>query len=532
VTADQLAVTLQGRHAQTREQVRHAALIDHQAVSGDGRPGQGQQTVEDRAPAVVQVGFTLPVPEWATEAWGRSGPRQRAMIERGLLASAEKAIAHLVVGQPVGTSWAKSRREVGHGVAAAAAVHVVRQRAKGQAAPAVALEVRGLLLGVERADGTLMAPSATLTVSGRAKREAAQVARGALAADPWLAYSGRQAAAAAMAFERGQGTPRNATPQPVAAGPPSRRIGVPRRDPLEAWREWLGDRRAERIGERAGELRDQLAELDDGQLLARRRKLTAALKPPDRAMARQALSLEDDVAKLDVSVSEARRDVAALQADAATTKPRRGERVALKKAAAVIQDRIVYAESARDRLLRTDDRLPARNRLDTWMKRHTEQAAQLVAVDRHLSERLHSRIAGEVDRAVLDPPDYVRTAIGSAPAPSAPERSEWVALTSTLAYDHHVAATSRAAGYEPPRRDPREQRELAARVRSLRAQRGLEPAGQEDRPATELDTEVEAAIRSSVASFPSAPGSPSPTPATAVPRPRRHVEERISTVAR
>ena len=331
---------------------------------------------------------------------------------------------------PVGPSRLRASDADRERVVAVAAARVVTQPAKGQSPPTVKLEVRGLLLGVQRADGTLVAPTATLTVSRRAKGEAERVGRAALTDDPWLAYSGRQAAAAAMAFERGPGTPRHAPLQPDTAGPPSPRIGVPRRDPLESWREWVGDRRAERIGERAGELRDQLKGLDDIQLLALRRKVTAALKPPDLAMARQALSLEQDVTRLEVSVTEARRNVAALQAGDATQprgrararsagaagRPARGwtrarhRRLAALKAAAVIQDRIVVEESARDRLLRTDDRLPARNRLDAWMNGHTGQAAQLVAVDRHLSERLHSRIAGEVDRAVLDPPDFVCTA--------------------------------------------------------------------------------------------------------------------------
>jgi len=536
-TTDQLAMTLQGRHVQTREPARHAALIEPQAMTAGGRaqPDRGH-TVNDRVLAAIHVYFTLPGPEWATETWRQSEPQQRTMIERALLKGAERALAHLVVGQRMVPKRGPQRREAAHGVAAVAAVHVVRQPGKGQAAPVVGLEVRGLLLGVQRADGTLASPSLALTVSKRAKREAERVSRRAIAGDPWLAYSGRQATAAAMAFERGPGTPPR---QPVTTGPPSRRIGVPRRDPLEAWRERVGDARAQRIGERADELRDHLAEFDDGKLLALRRKLTAALRPPDRAMARQALSLEHDVARLEVSANEARRNVAGLTA-AAATKPKRRRRAvseaagaatkakprkgALLEAAAVIQDRIADEDSARDRLLRTDDRLPARKRLDTWMNRHTERAAQLVAVDRHLSERLHRQIASEVDHAVLDPPDYVRTAIGSAPAPSAPEHDEWVALTSTLVYDHHVAAASRAAGYEPPRRDPREHRELAARVQSLRARRELEPAGD--------DTEVADALRSHAASFPSAPGRPATAPATVVPRPRDRVQERNGTVAR
>lgn len=248
---------------------------------------------------------------------------------------------------------------------------------------------------------------------------------------------------------------------------------MPRYDPLEQWRDWVGDRRAERIGARADARRDSLEPLGEAELLARRRALQAAFAPPDRAAARRALSLEWNVTMLEVSAAEAWRDVGRLEDKAATCKRRR--RSELLQAAAVIHDRIAAEDSVREQLLRNDDRLAARALLDTWMDGHVEQAAELVAVDRHLAARLHRRIADDVDRAVLDPPDYVRAAIGAAPERSAPEHDEWVTLTSALVHDHHAAA-SRDAGYEPPPRGPREQRSVDRRIQGLRALRGLEPA--------------------------------------------------------
>jgi hypothetical protein len=481
VSPDRLALALQGRHARTREHVRAARMIDRQpAIAGlPQRKGRRDRAVTDKQLAVIHLDFALAAPELAAEVWTRSGPEQRATIERALLAGAQQAIAHMALGKATGNRRGHAGdREAGHGMAAVAAVRAVAQPGSGQAAPVVGLEVRGLLLGVQRADEKLVAVDRQAILRKGAKREAEELARGALGAEmPWLAYSGKRAAAAVLELERrSAATPGNTARERVAE-PPSRPIGGPHEDPLELWRECVGDRRAHRIGERADELSDRLAALDDVQLLARRRALTGAFRPPDRAAARQALSLERDVAGLEESANVARRNAVALQRDAAGLARR--ERANALQAITVMQRRIVQQDSERARLLQTDDRRRARNRLDDWMNTHTEQAAQLVAVDRHLAGRLYRRVASDVDRAVLDTPDHPRTTIGGAPNPSAGVRDEWAALTSRLVSDQHLAAAGRAASTDPRLRAPRKQRELDARAQSPRAQRRLEQKGRE-----------------------------------------------------
>jgi hypothetical protein len=452
VIEDHLVRALQGRHAVTREHMRPTERV-----------------------MTPDLDFVLTVPELAAEVWRRSGPEQRAKIEQALLSSAERAIVHMFVGRRLSTDRSDNRVNpvTAVGVAAVAAVHAVPRPANGQPEPSVELVVRGMVLGVQRSDGKFVAGTRLINRSKGRRHEAELLFQRSLTDDlPWLMrYSGRQAAAAVLALERSS-APLNAHREAADAARSSRRIGVPRYDPLDQWREWVGDRRAERIGARADALRDRLEPLGEADLLTRRRALQAAFAPPDRAAARRALSLERDVTTLEETAAEARRDVARLEQEAAVRKGRR--RSGLLKAAAVIHDRIAAEDSVREQLLQSDGRLPASELLDAWMERHVEQAAELVAVDRHLSARLHRRIANDADRAVLDPPDYVRMVIGAAPEPSAPEHDQWVTLASALVHDEHAAASC-AAGYEPPPRDPREQRSLDERIQSLRA-RGLEPA--------------------------------------------------------
>ncbi|HMJ04108.1 MAG TPA: hypothetical protein VK506_14295, partial [Conexibacter sp.] len=463
MTTIRLVRALQGRQVQTGELVRHGLRLRRWLDRGLDAPGRGAQRRGIELEAVSNIDFTFPAPELVVEAWRRSGPEQRTDIERALLAAAEQAIVHLIVGRSV--TWERdsggtqSKRARAEGVAAVAAVHPVELPGKSPEAPAVELHVHSIMLGAKGAAETLGPISLAKLHYPMVQRKAMQLAWRTLADElPGLTrYSGRQAAAAAAVPEHALGAPGSAARQPTEADPP-RRIYVPWRDPLERWRETLGDWRAERIGERADERRDRLGRNDHHQLLAYRRVLQATFAPPDRATARQALSLERDVARLEERANVARRDAARLE-DEAPFRRKRRERTQFLETAAVIRDRIAAEESLRDQMLHTDARLPARDSLDAWMSSHTEKAAELVAVDRILSRRLHRTIVAAVDRATHEAPDYVRTAIGDPPEPSAPEHDEWVALTSALVHDHHVAA-AHAAGFEPFTRSPREHREL------------------------------------------------------------------------
>lgn len=470
VSTDQVRAVLQGRHAQTGESVRVPTRLTTPLPGEAGSPfGLGDQT-PDRTPVVGmrQLVFTLPAPSLAADVWGRSSPDHRDTIARALLVGAEKAIAHMVVGKPVVKTRrnGRQRQEVACGMAVVASVHPVAQPSNRPPGQTVELNVHGVLLGVQRADGTLVAVDGMAMLRDDAVQKAGEVALGAFVAElPWLRYFGRRAVAAVLALQGETAVAR------------LREREMPRkRDPVEAWRQRVGDRRADDIGERANELGDHLAALEDSELLGRRRALTARFVPPNRAEVFQALSLEREVTRLEESANAARRDVAALHAEGARL--RRSQMPQVWRAVAVIERRIADGESARDRLLRADDRLPAKQGLDAWMGRHLEQVAQVVAIDRQLTENLHEWIARDIDCAVLDPPDYIRTAIGGAPQ-TAREHSEWVELTSAVVREHHVATANRAAGYELQPGDGREQRRLDERLRSWRERHGLAPTAQD-----------------------------------------------------
>jgi hypothetical protein len=351
----------------------------------------------------------------------------------------------MVLGGEVARSWPSGRLvwEVPVGFAAVAAVHAGHESTEPT--------VRAVLLGVQRADGKLVAADLRMQHRTHMLDEAQREAWRALADQPSLRYAGRQAGAAVKAFERHRASAR--------ALPPPR---LPWPDPVERWRKLVGDRRAERIGARADQLGEQVSKVSFEELILERRALRAKFTSGDSVVARRALSLERDLDKHEEEMYRAHRDIASLQADAA----RAGapERARLIQAVNTIERRIALDEIVHHAMRTNDRRRAARDRLDSWMIENGEQVVRMVAIDREALNRLYRRSETVVARARDDPPDYVRNAIGKAPQASSPEHDAWVATTRRLVYAHHAEAANRAAGYELVLPDARERRALEATI--------------------------------------------------------------------
>jgi len=226
-----------------------------------------------------------------------------------------------------------------------------------------------------------------------------------------------------------------------------------RPDPLERWTRVLGTRRASEIGKLAVDLGTVMPDWEAQRWLAWRRR-AIELERPSRVRAAQALALESEL--------EALQDAA----DASDMRAREALTTGDQQAAAEHHQTAQKIAADRRSMQLTDPRVAGQRYLDHWTRQYGRQVAQLVAVDRELTEQLYRKIERAVDQALDDPPQYVTDAIG--PACDDPE---WRGVTAALVCRHHVAAANRSAGDDVIAPVPGERRAIERRVERLRAQR-------------------------------------------------------------
>lgn len=454
VGVGRLQLALQAKHVQTRESIRSPSSLSRQAVAGVDPAEMSEPTL----PGVVQFAFALPVPTWASYRWHEAEEAHRDQIAAAVMRSAERALAHVVANRP-GPRARVADRQPMTGFAAVARLDVAPPRRPVPGWAHDDLEVVGVLLGAQRADGRLVAFNPDAMAPREVRRLAAEAMQQALHEEPALRYAGRQAAAAVRAVE-----------QPGSA--PPAHAALRWEHPLERWRALLGDVRAQEVGEHAAGLAHRFRDAAESALVMRRRALTRRVEPRDRVAAREALSLERDALRLAESADAADRDAAALHAERWLLKGR--AQAELWRVVKVVEQRAAAARDAREQLLQGDERLGSKRRFDAWVRRNADRLAEIVAVDAELTDRLRARVEQEADLSVEAPPPYVRDAIGE-PDPTAPDHRQWTRTASKLVYERHVEAANREVGFELIPRSGRERQALNAEVARLRMRRGIEP---------------------------------------------------------
>jgi conjugative relaxase-like TrwC/TraI family protein len=171
VQADELAAVLRGRHPRSGCQVRALGTIEH---------GRSKQ----RVPGLVSLDLTFSAPKSVSVLWSQAPHEQRGEIEQAMLTSAAAMIEHMTQTKRVvyGRDADGARvRELASGVAAAAALHVTARRAQGEEVPSPQLHVHGLMVGVERRDGRLVAADSWELFKHGAPLEGGAVGRAVLA---------------------------------------------------------------------------------------------------------------------------------------------------------------------------------------------------------------------------------------------------------------------------------------------------------------------------------------------------------------
>lgn len=191
VVSEQLELALQGRHVQPGEngehaQVRRPGTITRDALDERGRPryDANGRRVREKVKGVTSLDMTFSVPKSVSVLWSQAGPQQRAEIERALLVAANAALEHMV--QTKGVIFRRGEngvrvREPAVGMAATLALHVTARRAHGEAVPSPQLHVHGIVVGVERSDGTLVTPDSFRLFKDDAPLEGGAVGRATLA---------------------------------------------------------------------------------------------------------------------------------------------------------------------------------------------------------------------------------------------------------------------------------------------------------------------------------------------------------------
>jgi conjugative relaxase-like TrwC/TraI family protein len=251
-------------------------------------------------------------------------------------------------------------------------------------------------------------------------------------------------------------------------------------DPLEPYRQLLGQRRARLIEERARSLQQTMQTDDLGKLLELRGGLVGAFNELDPLGARETLALERLEGRretIEERAREANEQANLLDARAQSGRHvRRTERRQLAEAADAQRRLAARDHAALERLVQTERELREQGgRIEEWITRHGDSAARAVAVERELETRRQLTNAAVAEWAVIDPPQRLRELLGPPPPKhAAQDRTEWETLIRELERDRLNAGPQgggRASGHEHQRR----QAELMARVSEFLEWRGLKP---------------------------------------------------------
>jgi conjugative relaxase-like TrwC/TraI family protein len=184
VTVQDLTAALRGQRA--GKQVRNLGVTSRLVKDehGDVRLDADGKPLREKGLGLVNLDLTFSIaPKSLSALWSQAGPEQRAQIERAMLIAANAALEHIAQTKPV------VRRRVGAvrtsepalGMAAAAILHVTARRAAGEKVPSPQLHVHGVLVGVERFDGTFAAADSWALFKRDAALEGGAVGRAVLA---------------------------------------------------------------------------------------------------------------------------------------------------------------------------------------------------------------------------------------------------------------------------------------------------------------------------------------------------------------
>jgi conjugative relaxase-like TrwC/TraI family protein len=156
-----------------------------------------------------------------------------------------------------------------------------------------------------------------------------------------------------------------------------------------------------------------------------------ALAGLDRQASHQAVRLEEEHAHHTVSAHNQAARAAELEMQAATIGWRhRHEREQLRHDAALQRQHAERHESDASRTELELQRLRATGRHpDDWLKHHAHDLVVQLAADAELERRQEQRIADQVERAVAQPPEHIRNAIGERPLSDAALAGQWERLT-------------------------------------------------------------------------------------------------------
>jgi DNA-directed RNA polymerase specialized sigma24 family protein len=251
------------------------------------------------------------------------------------------------------------------------------------------------------------------------------------------------------------------------------------RDPLAAHRPIIGERHADAIARRAGELRPQLAASPHADLLAvRDQAASASWQRLDRPGALESRRLSRDLGFADAELASTTSAIAAIDEQSSGLDRSLAGRRARRSLAGELAARQAELPVDRSRVDRLHERvaeLRARGAdLDRWAERHGDDAALWLAAEHELADRRSLAAAEPAARAIEDPPRHVLDRIGDPPEVSAAHRGEWEALAERLEHDRLVDDAA-LVDASPVDRDPDAERDLERRVRALPAsQRQLE----------------------------------------------------------
>ncbi|HWI72990.1 MAG TPA: MobF family relaxase, partial [Baekduia sp.] len=175
VLEEELTLALQGRHAQTGEQLRRPGYRSVPAPAAEQIPGAEPRMV--REARINNVDLTFSAPKSVSVVWSQAGPELRRDIERAMLAAADAGLGYMMSTKPV----VQGARTPAAGYAASAALQVTARTATGDRVPAPQLHVHGVVVGVAGEDGRLRTPDTAALFKHDAPLEGGAVFRAVLA---------------------------------------------------------------------------------------------------------------------------------------------------------------------------------------------------------------------------------------------------------------------------------------------------------------------------------------------------------------
>jgi hypothetical protein len=203
------------------------------------------------------------------------------------------------------------------------------------------------------------------------------------------------------------------------------------------------------------------------------------------------VSRERELAQAGLRQAQAEAAELAAQRDG-LSRLQRAERRALAQAVVAHEQAAQRFERELARADRRDAELRAAGRHpDQWVERDGRDAVRWAAAEQELAVRREFDVRQAQERAVTETPAHVREAIGSRPQREGAERDRWDQLARDLErhrLEHDVDVSAHGAlGPAPAQRVAPNQRqaveryaaqrpELTARIRDLRADRGMDVA--------------------------------------------------------